>query len=170
MVCEFRKLRQSRHVRVSLRPDGTVLVTLPWRLSLAAAESFLHQSLPWVRAQLQKVQATTVAVWPPYHAVKARAKVKIMERLKFFNQHYNYTYRAVSIRKQTSRWGSCSSQGNLNFNYRLYALDERLLDYVVVHELCHLREHNHSERFWRLVAETMPHHRALRQELRRVRM
>jgi len=74
----------------------------------------------------------------------------------------------VKIRDQSSRWGSCSWKGNLNFSYKLVLLPEHLADYVVVHELCHLREMNHSPRFWALVSQTVPDYRAKRRELKKL--
>jgi predicted metal-dependent hydrolase len=73
--------------------------------------------------------------------------------------------KAVRIRNSKTRWGSCSVKGNLNFHYKLVLLPPELADYVIVHELCHLQELNHSERFWALVARYMPEHRRLRREL-----
>lgn len=101
---------------------------------------------------------------------KEKARVLISSRLVFFAQRYNVSYGRVSIRDQKTRWGSCSQKANLNFNYRLIHLPDDLRDYIIVHELCHLIELNHGENFWRLVAQTFPNHRELRQRLRKVRM
>ncbi len=79
-------------------------------------------------------------------------------------------YGRVAIRAQKSCWGSCSRAGNLNFNYKLQFLPPRLQDYVIVHELAHLREHNHSARFWAAVAGVLPNWRSLRRELRETKM
>ncbi len=69
------------------------------------------------------------------------------ERVEYFNGHYNFSYNLIRIKDQKSRWGSCSRKGNLNFNYRVFLLDEKLRDYIIVHELCHLKEMNHSKKF-----------------------
>ena len=91
-----------------------------------------------------------------YKELKEKARVIIHDRLQNYNDYYNFSYNKVAIRNQKSRWGSCSAKKNLNFNYRLVLLDTELLDYVVVHELCHLEQMNHSQNFWDLVAKTIP--------------
>ena len=94
-----------------------------------------------------------------YEQHKEAARALVHRKLEQFNRHYGFTYHRVAIRDQKSRWGSCSKKGNLNFNYRLLFLPEPLVDAVIVHELCHLREFNHGPRFWMLVAEMIPDHK-----------
>jgi predicted metal-dependent hydrolase len=101
-----------------------------------------------------------------YLAHKEAARATILARLAHYNAHYGHTVRRVFIKNSKSRWGSCSSRGNLNFNYKLIFLPPKVLDYVVVHELCHLRHFNHGPEFWALVAEACPEHKRLRQALR----
>ncbi len=101
-----------------------------------------------------------------YDTHKEAARALVHEKLKEWNTHYHHTYNSVAIRNQKSRWGSCSKKGNLNFHYRLLMLPVPLLDYIIVHELCHLREFNHSKNFWDLVAQTIPDHVARRHALR----
>ena len=109
---------------------------------------------------------------------KEAARTIINERLEYFRAEYMrldpvydgaLRYGRVTIRNQRSRWGSCSANRNLNFNYRLALLAPELRDYVIVHELCHLIEPNHSKSFWDQVARTTPNHKTLRKELRRYR-
>ena len=101
-----------------------------------------------------------------YVAHKKAASNLVQSRLDHFNTIYGFTYNRVSIRNQRTRWGSCSRKGNLNFSYKVVLLPPALVDYIVVHELCHLGEFNHSRNFWDLVARTMPNHRELRVQLR----
>lgn len=96
---------------------------------------------------------------------KEAARRLIYAIIARFAPLYGVSVRAVSIRDQQSRWGSCARSGRLSFNYRLALLPPRLAEYVVVHELCHLLEFNHSAKFWALVSKTVPEHRALRQAL-----
>lgn len=97
---------------------------------------------------------------------KEHARLLVYKRIEYFNAFYRFHFHRVAIRNQKSRWGSCSRQGNLNFNYKVVFLPEHLVDYIVVHELCHLKEMNHSPRFWNLVAQTIPDHKVRRKQLR----
>jgi len=84
-----------------------------------------------------------------------------------WNRFYNLRYKKIRVRNSQSRWGSCSSQGNLNFNYKVAWLPPELADYIVVHEICHLQELNHSRDFWLLVAKTLPDFNQRRNELKK---
>ena len=83
------------------------------------------------------------------------ALVRIRERLEVYAPRIGVSYGRVTVRNQRTRWGSCSAKGNLNFNWRLILAPEKCLEYVVIHELCHRREFNHSARFWDLVQRQM---------------
>lgn len=95
------------------------------------------------------------------------ARARIMERLKYWSGVLSLPYNRVAIRNQGTRWGSCSTKGNLNFNYRIAFLPEPLMDYVIIHELCHLAHFNHSRAFWSLVGSYLPEYRTLRAELKK---
>lgn len=112
----------------------------------------------------KKILATRSA--KEYVEYKKKALAVVEWRLKYFNEIYNYSYTRVSIRNQKTRWGSCSKRGTLSFNYKIVFLPEYLADYIIVHELCHLKEMNHSRDFWDLVGRIIPDHRARRRELR----
>jgi predicted metal-dependent hydrolase len=107
----------------------------------------------------ETVRATLVAWY------RKQASAVFAERLQLRNS-FGFRYGRVSVKEQKSRWGSCSRAGNLNFNWRLLLAPMPVLDYVVVHELAHLREHNHGPRFWALVAAVCPEHRVHRRWLR----
>ena len=97
---------------------------------------------------------------------KEAARRVVLVRLEHFNQHYGLTYGRVSIKCQRRCWGSCSSLGNLNFNYRILFLPPELQDYIIVHELCHLAELNHGPQFWQLVAQMMPQYQQYKNALK----
>lgn len=97
---------------------------------------------------------------------RRQAHTIVAERLAHWNTHYGFSWTRVAIKEQKTRWGSCSRQGALNFNWRLLLAPLPILDYVVIHELCHLKEPNHAPRFWALVAQTCPDYRERRGWLR----
>jgi hypothetical protein len=101
-----------------------------------------------------------------YVRYKEHARDLVRARLAHFNREYGFAIGRIAIRNQKSRWGSCSKKGNLNFSYRLILLPREVADYIIVHELCHLGQFNHSPRFWALVALSCPDYRALRARLR----
>ena len=103
-----------------------------------------------------------------YLKVREHARALVRERLQHFNQEYRLSIGKVFIKNHKSRWGSCSEKGNLNFNYKLLFLPAEIADYIIVHELCHIAEFNHSPRFWSLVEQTVPRHTHLRRQLRRL--
>ncbi len=103
-----------------------------------------------------------------YLAHRESTRALVIERIAHFNTHYKVPVGRIAIRNQRSRWGSCSKKGNLNFNYKLAFLPVELRDYVIVHELCHLREFNHGPNFWYAVAEVIPNHRELNKKLREI--
>lgn len=108
-----------------------------------------------IKKKVRRQRRRTSASAKHYEAHKERARILVHERLTYWNQFYGHTYNRVAIRNQRSRWGSCSTKGNLNFNYRLAFLPIELVDYVIVHELCHLKHFNHAEEFWNLVETTI---------------
>ncbi|MDE2188165.1 MAG: M48 family metallopeptidase [Patescibacteria group bacterium] len=110
---------------------------------------------------------------------KASARLFVTNRLAHFCDEYarldpsygdRMQYGKVAIRNQRSRWGSCSERRNLNFNYRLVRIPAHLADYVIVHELCHLVEFNHGQKFWQLVQKVIPDALERRRELRKFRI
>ena len=98
-----------------------------------------------------------------YHALEL-----VKNRLAYFNTMYHFKINRVSIKNQKTRWGSCSKKGNLNFNYRVALLPPHLADYVIVHELCHLGEFNHSPNFWKLVARGIPNYKKIKREFKKI--
>lgn len=167
----IKTVRRSRRLRLAVHHDGRVAITKPYFLSKAVAEVFLRSKAEWVKAKLEHFKNMPAPLVRPHNRQdylkhKEEARALIINRLEQFNRFYNFKYQRISIRDQKTRWGSCSRAGNLNFSYRLLGLTPEAADYIIVHELCHLREMNHSVRFWALVSKTVPDYERLRRELR----
>lgn len=160
-------------MRLAIYSDSRLVVSAPRWLSETSIEKFLLQKAEWILHKLdlfKNRQPRTVIKNSRHDYLKYKepARQLILERINYFNQFYNFSVNRVAVRKQRTRWGSCSIKGNLNFNYRLIFLPSALADYIIVHELCHLEEFNHSKKFWDLVSRTIPEYKSLRKELRKV--
>lgn len=99
---------------------------------------------------------------------RERARLLVENRLSVLNKVYNFTINRIAIKNTKTRWGSCSSKGNLNFNYKIIYLSPVFADYLIVHELCHLGEMNHSRKFWALVSKIVPNYNIIDKELKRI--
>ncbi|MBN2884861.1 M48 family metallopeptidase [Patescibacteria group bacterium] len=170
LMIRHRRVRRSRHVRLSLSADGRVLVTRPFWVTEKFAQTFVDQKKEWLYQQLEKLKKVPISplargTRADYLRYKEKARKIAQERLEYFNQFYQFKYTRLSIRDQKTRWGSCSKSGGLNFNYRLVFLSPELIDYLIVHELCHLKQLNHSPAFWSLVSKQIPDYKKSRQEL-----
>lgn len=98
--------------------------------------------------------------------LKHKAKTYIPIRVKVLSEKMGFNYKKIAIRSQKSRWGSCSTGGRLSFNYKLMMFRKEVIDYVIIHELCHLKEMNHSKKFWKLVERFCPDYKNIKRELR----
>lgn len=111
-----------------------------------------------------------VPVTPEVEQMRAQAKASLPPRLKELADEHGFTYNRVTIKNNISNWGSCSVRGNINLNLRLVTLPQTLQDYVMLHELCHLKEMNHGPKFHALLESLCPSHRALEKELRQYKL
>ena len=171
MNVTIRRRRRAKHLRIIVRGDGSVSLTLPFFVSVRRGRKFLESKERWIQEKIRDFALRPDTILcrggvREYRDSREAARRFIEERLVHFQKFYEVTWKQVSIRNQKTRWGSCSRAGRLSFNYRLLLLPPHLADYVIVHELCHLLELNHSPKFWALVAQTFPDYRVLRRELK----
>ena len=169
---ELRVSPRARHMRMAVQFDGKVVVTVPRGTGAEFISSVLQKKARWILGKLEffRLRGPTLGRHKvsrrEYKAEKEKARAFVHARLQYWNQFYNFQYGTVAIRNQKSRWGSCSRRGNLNFNYKLLHLPANAADYIIVHELCHLKEFNHSPAFWALVARTVPEYKKLRRDMK----
>ena len=167
---EYELIRSRRKtLAVEIRPDGQVLVRAPLRLPRREIERFLMEKSDWIRVHRAKVlqrraqeEANPVSslTKEQLRTLKKRAAAAISERVEYFAPIVGVTYGNITIRSQKTRWGSCSASGNLNFNCLILLAPPEVLDYVVVHELCHRKQMNHSPLFWAEVERVLPDYKA----------
>lgn len=167
----LQKRSGTRSVRLAIYNDGYFVVNAPKWYPLYVINKFIMEQADWVLEKLagsdtNSVQRVLAQKEADYRKKKEWARIVIRERVEFFNRQYNFEFKRIAIKNQRTCWGSCSQKGNLNFNYRVAELPENLRDYIIVHELCHLKELNHSRKFWELVAKVMPDYKRHRQDLK----
>lgn len=168
-------LKLSRHaqrMRLTIYPDGKFMVTAPQSMSENTIERFILEKSQWITDKLAYFKSQPKQIFVKdskkyYAEYKDRALVFVLKRIEYFNQFYGFKFKQIKIKNQKTRWGSCSKNGNLNFNYKIFLLPGKLADYIIVHELCHLKELNHAPKFWDLVARTVPDCLQARRELKK---
>ncbi|MCE9585256.1 M48 family metallopeptidase [Candidatus Nomurabacteria bacterium] len=161
---------RGRKVLISVGADGAVYVSKGARVSLGSVEKIMREKWDWVQSKIAEQKAKPQKILAhcsikDFSENKERARELASGRLEHFNNFYKFNFKKVYIRNQKSRWGSCSGKGNLNFNYKIVFLPAELADYIIVHELCHLKEMNHSARFWALVAQQISDHKQKRKAI-----
>jgi len=171
VTISHRRKWNTTYIRISVHKNGVVVVTRPWYVSKRKAIHWTQQNMEWIAKQCAiytQTKATTVTTKAKkqYHQYKEQARKRVNQKITYWNQYYNFSINRISIRNQRTRWGSCSSRMNININYKIIFLPDRLQDYLIVHELCHLAELNHSPRFWKRVSETIPDYKKRHYELR----
>ena len=167
----LRKSRRARRVRLAVYHDGSVVLTTPIGFQENIAEKFIYQKASWLLSKLyffSQFQENPVLRFSrkDYLKHKDQALVFVVQKVEQLNKIYAYSYNKISVKNQKTCWGSCSRKGNLNFNYKILFLHEKAQNYIIVHELCHLKEFNHSKSFWNLVGQVMPDYLEIKKGLR----
>lgn len=157
--------RKARRYILRVLDDGTLRVTLPWRGSQREALAFADTCSEWVAKQRHRSLTPPVASPRDVPALRQRAMKELPPQLLSLAAVHGITVTRVSIRNQRSRWGACSARGSITLNWRLILVPDFVRDYVMIHELMHRRELNHSTRFWRHVRAACPRYREARQWL-----
>ncbi|MDR1323726.1 MAG: M48 family metallopeptidase [Candidatus Margulisbacteria bacterium] len=162
-----RKNRRARHIKLYVTGQREVKLTLPWYAPLSAGVAVLKEKEVWIEKTLAKL---------PPRITRAKAEIEHYKTVAFdqlsalAEEHAvkcGVTFRNIRIGDQATRWGSCSRSGTLSFNWRLALMPENIRRYIVIHEICHLKEMNHSPRFWSLVAAQYPEYKLARKWLRK---
>lgn len=156
-----RSKRKSATIKITA--DMQIVVYVPLYVSDNEIERMVISKSKWIDEHMLKVQSTIderskleKITFEQIKELADQAVEYIPKRVKYYAEKENFVYNKITIKNLVSRWGSCSTKGNLNFNCLLMLTPDYVIDYIVVHELCHLREMNHSEKFWTEVEKIMP--------------
>jgi len=156
---------QARRYVMRVRPDGDLRVTIPRGGSRREAERFVERNRSWAERQRSRILAARRPA-AEIRALRARAAAELPPQLRALAERHGLVVRRISIRDQRSRWGSCSASGHIALNFRLLLMPADVREYILIHELMHLQQANHSRRFWRLVAAACPGFREAERWLR----
>ena len=155
-----------KSIGIQITADG-VVVRAPKRLSAAEIDRFVQSKRRWIEGHLSKIPAPQPKfTQEEIETLAQRALTVIPDRVRHFAPIVGVSYGRITIRNQRSRWASCSGKGNLNFNCLLMLTPDHVIDYVVVHELCHRLEMNHSPAFWEQVERVLPDYQKSREWLK----
>lgn len=175
MDISYQWIRSRRKtIAIQIDRNGQVILRTPYGITKRQAEKFLDEKKDWILKNIRQVEnrktdQIMISEEQRREGIE-RAKRIFPERTAYFALRMCVDYGRITIREQKTRWGSCSSKGNLNFNWKLVLLAPELLDYVVVHELAHRREMNHSKDFWKIVEAELPDYRERRRRLKECRI
>jgi predicted metal-dependent hydrolase len=157
----IRSNSKSKKISIRVQEGGNIIVVKPTRVSVRYIESLVESKKSWIAEQVEKMNSRPKKLLAhyskkDYEKYKEEAYNLVDAKIAHFNKFYKYDISSVTIRNQSTRWGSCSRRKNLNFNYKIVLLPSELQDYIIVHELCHLAQMNHGKNFWDLVALQIP--------------
>ena len=174
MDIEYHLIRSDRRsIGIEVDREGKVTVRAPYSCEKKRIDRFLLEKENWIRQKVKLQKENAMKRQEKREMPEAEkkyyrnlAREVLGARTGYYARKMGVTYGRISIREQKTRWGSCSSKGNLNFNYRLYYMPAELMDYVIIHELCHRKYMNHSKEFWDEVSRYCPDYAAKRQKLK----
>ncbi len=166
-MMEYTLIRSKRKtLSVSVKGDGSIAVRAPERAAKEQIERFLLSHKTWIEKNREKAARENENVKPlgkeELSGLYEKAKKLLPGKVRFYAERVGVTYGRITIRTQKTRWGSCSANGNLSFNALLMLMPEKIIDSVVVHELCHRKEMNHSEKFYDLLLAVYPEYKECR--------
>jgi len=165
----FSQSKRAKRMSILIRPFKPVRVAFPQRTSLRKAKKYLHKNLSWAEKSLdyvrkiEKEHKTTLNNKPEVPITNAKLILK--NRLREMADKHGFKYNKVFIRKQKTRWGSCSEKNNINLNVNLILLPDELIDYAILHELVHICVKDHSKRFWEELNKYVPDAKEFDREL-----
>ena len=146
-----RHSRRAKNLRITIAPTQAVMVTVPANQSLERAKEFVRSKQAWIQKHLGKMrESQEVQQVQPELSQDELNKIQdeLFSRLEYFSEKHKLSYNKAAFRCQKTKWGSCSAQNNISLNINIAFLPAHLQDYILLHELCHIRHKNHSKSFW----------------------
>ncbi len=163
---EYKTLRSDRKtLSVQITREGEIVVRAPKRISATAIEKFVSDNENWIKTHLARVRAHSERYPEPTEAAKANyiaeAKEYLPERVEYFAKIMGVMPTGITVTGAKTRYGSCSSKNRLSFSWRTMQYPREFIDYVVVHELAHIKHKNHGREFYALIASVIPNYKEI---------
>lgn len=169
----FERSKRAKRISISVRSDR-VRVAIPKGVSFKQAEKFVLTKTNWIMKHLQKMEDLKrnykTPVYDQSSIDRNTAKAALIHKLESLARKHGFKYNRVFVKNQRTIWGSCSNKNNINLNYKLYSLPDSLQEYVILHELVHLKIKNHSKEFWNELARYCPDYKRRKKELKGYRI
>ena len=147
----YRRSQRAKNLRITIKPTQEITVTVPRNATQKQAESFVQSKQTWIQKHLMKLrQVKALQEEQPRLSCDELIKAQndLFARLVHFSEKHGLSYRKAAFRCQKTKWGSCSGQNNISLNINIAFLPKHLQDYILLHELCHIRHKNHRKAFW----------------------
>lgn len=160
---------------LQIERNGSIIIRAPFSLSDRQIEKFLIEKSRWIKKKIEKISEqnkkaqdfSRLIETDKKAAYKRKARQVLTERVEYYSKKYRFQYKKIRLSSARYRWGSCSAQNNLNFNWKIIFAPEKVIDYLVVHELVHTKHKNHKKIFWNTVEDIQPDFRESRKWLKK---
>jgi predicted metal-dependent hydrolase len=142
---------KAKYLRITIKSDKSVVVTIPRNGSLKTAKEFLHSKIAWIKNHINKIEKSDRLTLPDLDIDLEKAQTQLFERLDYFSNKYGLPYNNATFRCQKTKWGSCSGKNNINLNINMVYLPPELQDYLLLHELVHTKVKHHRREYWNML-------------------
>lgn len=159
---EYKIIKSKRKsIGIEIKSDLTVIVRAPFFTSERTIKKLVEEKSDWIEKKLKQIEERNKNSLPEFtnselESLRDKTRALITPKAEHFAKILGVSFKKLSVKKQRSVWGSCSAKKNINFNLLLCLCPENVVDYIVVHELCHLKHLNHSKNFWGAVEKILP--------------
>jgi predicted metal-dependent hydrolase len=163
-IITFERSKRAKYINISIKSSTKIRVAVPQGISFDEAERFAGLKSGWIQKQLFKISKRKSIL---KEVDISLARIQLKERIDFLSEKYDLKYNKLFIKNQKTRWGSCSEKNNINLNAKLLNLPQKLIDYVILHELVHTKVKNHSSEFWLTIESYMYNSKKYDKELKK---
>ncbi|MCI8326771.1 MAG: M48 family metallopeptidase [Lachnospiraceae bacterium] len=155
-----------KSIVIKIKEDGTVLIKAPNFVSEKEIDRIVQKRADWIAKCKERQNNKRTFTEQEISEYRKRARLRFTETVRNYESQLGVSVNKIYVKDQKTRWGSCSNKGNINLNWRLILAPQEVMEYVIIHELCHLKEMNHSKNFWKLVEDACPDYRERKQWLK----